>query len=167
MNKIGIFYGSTTGTTAGVARQIAKELGVADTDVHDMSKSSPSDVAPYDVLIMGTSTWGDGDMQDDAHDFADGLQGLSLKGKKVALFGCGDETMADTFCNGVEEFLEYVKPTEATIIGQFNVDGYDFSKSKSVNADGEAAGLLIDEVNHADTVDKRIKEWCDELRKEI
>lgn len=81
MNKIGIFYGSTTGTTAGVARQIAKELGVADTDVHDMSKSSPSDVAPYDVLIMGTSTWGDGDMQDDAHDFADGLQGLSLKGK--------------------------------------------------------------------------------------
>ena len=42
-----------------------------------------------------------------------------------------------------------------------------FSKSKSVNADGEAVGLLIDEVNHADTVDKRIKEWCDELRKEI
>lgn len=86
-------------------------------------------MAPYDVLIMGTSTWGDGDMQDDAHDFADGLQGLSLKGKKVALFGCGDETMADTFCNGVEELLEYVKPTEATIVGQFNVDGYDFSKA--------------------------------------
>lgn len=167
MSKIGIFYGSTTGTTAGVAKQIGSALGVAETDIYDMAKSRPSDVAPYDVLILGTSTWGDGDMQADAHDFADGLQGESLVGKKVALFGCGDESMSDTFCNGVAELLEYVKRTGATLIGQYNVIGYDFSDSKSVEADGEAVGLLIDDVNHADTVQKRIDAWCAELKKEI
>lgn len=167
MNKIGIFYGSTTGTTAGVAKQIGAALGVAEGDIHDMAKSSPSDVAPYDVLIFGTSTWGDGDMQEDAHDFADGLQAESLVGKKVALFGCGDESMSSTFCNGVAELLDYVKRTGATIIGQYNVVGYDFSNSRSVEADGEAVGLLIDDVNHADTAQKRIDAWCAELKKEI
>ena len=167
MNKIGIFYGSTTGTTAEVAKQIGAALGVADADIHDMSKSKPSDVAPYDVLVLGTSTWGVGDMQDDAHDFADGLQGESLRGKKVALFGCGDESMTDTFCNGVAELLEYVKRTGATVIGQYDVAGYDFAKSAAVDENGKAIGLLIDDVNHADTADKRIEAWCKELKNEI
>ena len=38
MKKIGIFYGSTTGTTESVARIIAKKLGVSDENVHDASK---------------------------------------------------------------------------------------------------------------------------------
>ena len=75
--------------------------------------------------------------------------------------------MSDTFCDGVAELLEYVKRTGATLIGQYNVIGYDFSDSKSVEADGEAVGLLIDDVNHADTVQKRIDAWCAELKKEI
>lgn len=69
-------------------------------------------------------------MQDEAHDFADGLQGMSLAGKEVALFGCGDETMADTFCDGVAELMKYVEPTGARIIGSFDVSGYDFPKAK-------------------------------------
>lgn len=167
MKKIGIFYGSTTGTTADVAQRIAKALGVDAADIHDMAKSKPSDVAPYDLLVLGTSTWGAGDMQDEAHDFADGLQGMSLAGKEVALFGCGDETMADTFCDGVAELMKYVEPTGARIIGSFDVSGYDFSESKAVGADGKAVGLLIDEVNHADTADRRINEWCELLKTEI
>ena len=45
MKKIGIFYGSSTGVTAEVAEEIAKRLGVAEADVHNVAKSSPSDVA--------------------------------------------------------------------------------------------------------------------------
>ena len=167
MKKIGIFYGSTTGTVAGVARKIADLLGVPAEDVHDMAKSAPSDVAPYDVLILGTSTWGDGDMQEDAHDFADGLQALDLSSKEVALFGCGDESMTDTFCNGVDELKKYVEKTGAVIIGLFNAKGYDFAHSTSVASDGVADGLLLDEVNHSDTADERIKEWVDLLKKEM
>ena len=35
MKSIGIFYGSTTGTTEQVAMEIAEALGVAESDVHD------------------------------------------------------------------------------------------------------------------------------------
>ena len=38
MKKIGIFYGSSTGTTESVAHTIAQKLGVASNDVHDASK---------------------------------------------------------------------------------------------------------------------------------
>ena len=41
MKTTGIFYGSTTGTTADVARRIGKELGVADADIHDVADTAP------------------------------------------------------------------------------------------------------------------------------
>ncbi len=91
MKKIGIFYGSSTGITSEVAEDIAKFMGVGSNDVHDVAKSAPSDVAGYDVLILGSSTWGAGNLQDDWYDFLDGLEVLDLEGKVVALFGCGDE----------------------------------------------------------------------------
>ena len=39
--KIGIFYGSSTGTTAEVAEKIAKQLGVDAADVYDVAKVGP------------------------------------------------------------------------------------------------------------------------------
>ena len=71
----------------------------------------PSKVGGYDVLVLGTSTWGDGDLEDDWFDFLAGLESLDLAGKKIALFGCGDETMDDTFCSGVGELYERLQPT--------------------------------------------------------
>ena len=36
MKKVGIFYGSTTGATEGVAETIAARLGVASEDIHNV-----------------------------------------------------------------------------------------------------------------------------------
>lgn len=83
MKKIGIFYGSSTGVTAEVAQEIAKKFGVADADVHNVAKSAPSDVAPYDVLILGSSTWGAGELQDDWYDFLTGLKCLTSKTSRL------------------------------------------------------------------------------------
>ena len=57
MKTIGIFYGSSTGTTEGIAKRIAEKLGVEDKDIHDVSNASPADVAPYEILLLGCSTW--------------------------------------------------------------------------------------------------------------
>lgn len=65
MKKIGIFYGSSTGTTESVAHTIAQKLGVASNDVHDASKLTGEMVKEYDVLVLGTSTWGCGELQDE------------------------------------------------------------------------------------------------------
>lgn len=166
MTKYGIFYGSTTGTTEEVANKIGKELGVTAMDIRNVAKSAPSDVADYDVLLLGTSTWGSGELQDDWYDFVAGLSEIDLHGKKVALFGCGDETMGDTFCGAVGELYKRLKDTGADFIGEFNTNGYTFSESEAVKEDGMAVGLLIDRVNHADLTDGRISQWCAQVKAE-
>lgn len=158
MKKIGIFYASTTGTTERVAKEIAKTLGVEEKDVHNVRKSAPSDVAGYDVLLMGTSTWGDGDMQEDWYDFTDGLLALDLSDKKFGVFGCGDETMADSFCSGMGELYERIVKTGAKPIGTFNENGFHFSHS-GAEVDGSVVGLVLDEVNHPELTEAKIKEW--------
>lgn len=166
MKKIGIFYGSSTGVTGEVAQEIGKALGVAEADIHDVAKSSPSDVADYGVLVLGSSTWGAGELQDDWYDFLDGLEALSLKDKEIALFGCGDESMSDTFCGAVGEIYNRLQKTGAKFIGSFNADGYDFDESPAF-VDGVYVGLLLDNVNKEELSAARIKEWTDKVKSEI
>ena len=42
---------------------------LAASDVHNVGETQADAVAPYDVLLLGTSTWGDGELQDDWYDF--------------------------------------------------------------------------------------------------
>ena len=163
MKKVGIFYGSSTGTTAKIARKIADIMGMSQNDVHDVAKTSPSEAGVYEVLLLGSSTWGNGDVQDDWFDFLTGLDALALKGKKIAVFGCGDVTMEDTFCNAVGEIHDKVKTTGAELIGEYNTDGYEFNHSKAVKEDGKAVGLLLDEVNHPELTGPRLHGWVQVL----
>ncbi|WP_353937734.1 flavodoxin, partial [Paramuribaculum intestinale] len=160
MKNTGIFYGSTTGTTLEVAEMIAKCLGIKESDIHNVATTAPSEVAAYDLLLLGTSTWGDGEMQDNMDDFSHGLEVMDLSGKEIALFGCGDESMSDTFCNAVGELYSRLKDTGAKFIGAgFGTDGYSFDSSEA-DKDGHAVGLLIDNVNHPDLTQGRIEDWC-------
>ena len=158
--KSGIFYGSTTGTTAEVANKIAAKMNIAPIDVHDVRKVHPSSVGAYDLLIFGTPTYGSGELQDDWYDFVAGLEVLDLKGKKVALFGLGDESMSDTFCGAVGELYRRLKDTGAEFVGAFNTFPYQFDKSEAVPVEGAGAvGLLLDEINHPEATEGRIDEW--------
>lgn len=163
--KTGIFYGSTTGTTAAVANRIGEALGVGSSDIHDVAKTSPSEVGEYDFLILGSPTYGSGELQDDWYDFLSGIEVLDLRGKKVAVFGLGDESMADTFCNAVGIIYKRVKETGAEMVGSFNTFPYEFDSSEAVPVEGAGAvGLLIDEVNHPDDTERRIAEWVREIK---
>ena len=163
MKKYGIFYGSATGTTAKIADKIAKEIGVESCDIKDVKDSLPDEIGNYETVILGTSTWGDGEMEEDWYDFLAGADVLSLKDKKIALFGCGDETMSHTFCNGVGELYKRLQKTGATFIARFATDGYDFSESSAV-IDGTGVGLLLDEVNKPELTDERVREWVELIK---
>lgn len=167
MKKIGLFFGSSTGTTADVAERIAKKFDVADADVHDVAKSEPSDIASYDVLLLGSSTWGSGDLQDDWEDYIVGLEALDLKDKTIALFGCGDESMSDTFCGAVGVLYDRLQKTGAKFVGAFPADCYDFSESEAVKDGTTAVGLLLDEVNKPELTDDRIDSWASKVKSEI
>ncbi len=166
MAEIGIFYGSSTGNTEKVAKRIGVIMGIANSDIYDVANTKPSTVDKYNVLILGTSTWGSGDLQDDWDDFIKGLEELDLVGKKIAIFGCGDETMSDTFCSAIGVLYEKLQKTGANFIGSFEASEYTFDESAAF-IDGKYVGLLLDEVNHSGITEKRVEQWCKLIKKEI
>lgn len=164
--KIGIFYGSTTGVTEAVAERIAKKLGVASADVHNVGSATAVDAVDYDALLLGTSTWGAGELQDDWYDFLDQLKSQDLTGKKVALFGCGDSSsFSDTFCSAMGEIHDGLAATGCTFVGQVDASGYTYDDS-AAESGGKFVGLALDEVNEDDKTDGRIDAWAAQLKNE-
>ena len=177
MKKIGVFYGSETGTTADVARRIARKLEVGDEDVFDVADTAPSNAGDYEPgrdrpvalgRVLGTSTWGDGEPAESWLDFISGLEVMDLHGKEAALFGCGDETMTDTFCSGVGVIYNRLKPTKIRFIAPYDTIGYSFDESMAKPGGAlEAVGLLLDEVNHPELTDTRLAGWTSLIKREI
>lgn len=167
MKKTGIFYGSSTGTTQSIAETIASKLGIAATNVIDVAKMTAEQIKGFDALILGTSTWGDGELQDDWYDGIKLLKAADLSGKTIALFGCGDsESYSDTFCDGIGLIYEEIKDSGCSFIGQVSTDGYTFSSSASV-VDGVFVGLAIDDVNESDQTENRINAWVEKMRSSL
>lgn len=167
MKKTGIFYGSTTGTTESVARLIAEKLGVSPADVHDVSKLDAALAESYEALILGTSTWGDGELQDDWYDGIKVLKNANLSGKTIALFGCGDsESYSDTFCDGMGILFEDLKDSGCTFVGAVSDSDYTYASSVAV-ADGKFVGLALDDVNESDRTDARVSVWTEMLKADL
>lgn len=156
--SIGIFYGSTTGTTEEISKQIATLLNG---DVFPASEILKGE--NYDMLILATSTWGMGDLQDDWLSAMDDLKKLDLSNKKIAFVGVGDQSsFSDTFVDGIGILYEEIKDKGFKLVGQTSVEGYDYSDSKGI-LDGEFLGLVLDEANQSDLTEERIENWVKSL----
>ena len=83
MAIIGIFFGSDTGNTENIAKNIQKQLGKDVADVHDIAKSSKEDLEGYDILLLGIPTWYYGEAQCDWDDFFPTLEEVDFNGKLV------------------------------------------------------------------------------------
>lgn len=167
MKKIGIIYGSTTGTTQNLARRIAEKLNVPNEQVYDASQLSETLVNEFDVLILGSSTWGSGELQDDWYDGINILKKSDLSNKWVALFGCGDsESFSDTFCDAIGILYTELKDTHCRFCGAVETDDYTFDSSVAV-VNGKFVGLPLDEINENRQTDRRIIAWVEQLQREI
>ena len=185
MNTTIEINGSTTGTCEAIAEKIASKLGCDALNVQDLTADI---VSANQNLILGTSTWGAGELQDDWYDGLKTLQSADLSGKTIALFGCGDcESYGDTFVGGIGELYNGIKAaiergqsqacldfaereqarTEfkasgARFVGAVDTDGYTFDDSEAV-VDGKFVGLPLDDVNEDDKTDTRIDAWIAEI----
>ena len=165
MKKTVIIYGSSTGTCEDLAARIGAKLGVD--NIINVTDLDSNVIADNDNLILGTSTWGAGELQDDWYDGIKVIQGANLSGKTVALFGCGDsESYPDTFVGGMAELYNAAKNAGANIIGAVSTDGYTFDESEAV-VDGKFVGLALDEVNEDDKTDERINAWVEEIKQNL
>ena len=160
MAKTIVVYGSSTGTCEAIAQKIGEKLGAEVNNVTDLTEDQ---IAGADNLVLGTSTWGAGEMQDDWYDGVKVLKSAGLSGKKVAVFGCGDsESYSDTFCGGMKELYDAAEAAGATMVGSVSTDGYTYDDSDSV-VDGKFVGLALDDVNEDDKTDDRIDAWIPTL----
>lgn len=163
MKKIGIFYGSSNGTTADIAERIAKKLGLGAADVYDVGSASVDKVAPYEVLLLGSSTWGVGDLQDDWETFLPKLKQMDLTGKYVAIFGTGDAaSFSDSFCDAIGIIYEALKNSGCMFCGAVSTDGYTYDGS-TAEIGSMFVGLPLDEMNEDNLTDQRIDQWLEQI----
>ena len=159
MNKIGLFYGSTIGNTEGAAETIAEKIGKENVDLFDIASASKEDMENYDTLIFGTSTWNDGELQDDWIGFLSTLEEIDFNNKTVALFGLGDQFgYGDNFIDGVGDLYDIVIAQGAKVVGTWSTESYDYKESKA-ERDGMFVGLALDEDNESDLTEERIEKW--------
>ncbi|HAJ98737.1 MAG TPA: flavodoxin [Bacteroidales bacterium] len=164
MNKIAILYGSTTGNTKAIAMKISSLLNA---DIYDVAEKPIDALAKYNNLILGVSTWGLGDLQDDWESFLPHFESADLNGKTVAIFGLGDaEAYPDTFVDGMGTLFNASMVKGCKVVGFTPTDEFKFDESTAV-VEKKFVGLPIDEDNESYLTDKRIQNWVEQLRKEF
>ena len=166
MTRIGLFYSTISQTTKSVALLIQNEFG-KQTDLHDIAYTKPERILEYDFLILGTPTWDEEGIDDDMVSFISQLGPNALLGKKVALFGLGDQRMyPDLFQNAMGKVYRQVKQLGATVIGKWPTIGYKFDSSTAVEQ-GHFAGLAVDEDNEVEKTINRVEIWTQMIKNEF
>ncbi|MBN2896811.1 MAG: flavodoxin [Campylobacterales bacterium] len=164
MSKIGLFYASSTGNTERVAKMIKKELSDLDVTLHNVDSCDADAFKPYGRIIIGASTWGSGDLQDDWDSYMPKLEKIDFSGKTVALFGLGDqEEYAENYLDAMGTLYDVVVKNGAEVVGSWPNDGYDFDESTALRDDA-FVGLALDEDNQSDLTGERVKRWCAQIR---
>jgi predicted ribonucleotide reductase-associated flavodoxin len=97
--RTAVVYATMSGNTKEVAEIIAEEV---DAVLVPMS-ASPPDLSGYDLLFIGTYTWGYGETPHIVKDFA---RALGYKPAHVAVFGTGDTQWPD-FCAAADRLAKF------------------------------------------------------------
>jgi len=165
----GVYYSTSTGNTETIAGYIADAVGSGDAE--EIGDASDDTITGSDYLIVGAPTW-----HTDAESERSGttwdewlyetLPNLDMDGKKVAIFGCGDqESYGDYYCDAAGELYDQFKAKGATIFGMTSTDGYNHAASKA-EVDGKFVGLMCDEDNQYDESEPRAQAWVAQLKEE-
>ncbi len=160
-----ILYGSTTGNTEKVAGLISSNI--ENSEVVRVEEFDFSSIGNYDNIIIGSSTWGIGDLQDDWEGAMSDMKNADLSGKKITFFGLGDaESYPDSFVDAIGLIYNDIEGSGATFIGKTPVSDIEFDASVAV-VDDSFVGLVIDEDNESNKTEDKVKAWCDQIKPEL
>ena len=121
MNTVTILFGTETGNAEMVADELLTALdpfGFTG-EVHSMGDYPVEDLCGQQMVILITSTYGEGDLPDTAIPFFDALKDRKpdLSSMRFAAFGLGDSSY-DTYNNGISTLIDAVVDLGATQIGE-------------------------------------------------
>lgn len=158
--SVTIIFGSDGGATKGVASKISKKCQGRAVDIKD---ATTDDFENCHLLILGSPTYGDGTLQTDWEDNIDKLRSANLKGKKVALFGTGDQQAYPTsFLNAMGILYDEVSDLGAKVVGFTDTAGFDYVES-TAERHGKFVGLALDLDTQSGMTEKRVTAWLSQL----
>ncbi len=114
------------GTMTGTAELVAEDVGDALTEMGHTVEVEPMDdldgsaIDPSKTYLICTSTYGQGDVPDNAMKMFEDLKANKpdLAGTKYGVISLGDRTYADTFCFGGKQFDEVLRELGAERVGE-------------------------------------------------
>ena len=160
--KIGLFYGSSTGAgerAALLIKQMIEQSGVATVDMIIVSADTLKIMENYQYLIFGCSTWNIGELQDDWALKFNELDAVNFAGRKVALFGNGDQYgYSNTFVDAIGIIGNKVAERGGELVGFWPRDGYEFEFSRGA-FENTLMGLALDDDNEPEKSPQRTTNW--------
>ena len=174
LDATAIIFGTSTGSTETVADMIFEGLeGQAEGpfDIETLDGSVKDFFEKYDSLIVGTPTWNTGadtERSGTGWDevYYSTMQEMNLQGKKVAVFGLGDQiSYAENYADASGELHDVFEGLGCKMFGYTSQEGYEHEASKAIR--GELfCGLLCDMVNQEELSEERVENWIQQLKGE-
>lgn len=168
--KIGLFYGSNSDNTKIVAEMIQETFAQHTPvliELFDIAGARVEMMLDYENLIIGCPTWYIGELQEDWDIGLPDIEALNLRGKRVALFGLGDQFgYPDTFVDAIGILGKQFEAAGATLVGFTTTDGFEFDYSEGTE-DGVFLGLALDEDNQSELTPDRVTDWVHQLIEEF
>lgn len=167
MNKTAIIYSFNTKKTSKVADRVKEAFGEDQVDMVNAEEITVDQFQGYDMLILGVPTWFDGELPNYWDEFVPALEEMDLKGKKIALFGLGDQKgYPENFLDGMGIMAEVLEGQGASLIGLTSVEGYEFESSRAQRGE-QFAGLGIDYENQGSMNKQRVNAWVEQIKQEF
>jgi flavodoxin I len=169
MANIGIFCGTAGGTSMIVAEALAEAFEVDEVINMEEDFDDIDQMLEHDVLFIGSSTWGQGDVY---FEWVDPLleiesDGIDFSGKTIALFGAGDSVKhGEHFCSALGKLHKTFSNAGAKTIGFVPKSDYSYEFSLAEQGDN-LVGLAIDQHNEEDKTTQRIENWIAKLKTEL
>lgn len=167
MKKIGLFYSFRAVKTKQQVHKIVKLLGEELVQEVDADHTTGAEMSLFDNLILAVPTWFDGELPNYWDELLPDLEDISFKGKKVAVFGGGNQKdYPENFVDGIGIMAEFIEVRGAKIVGFTSTEGYHFESSRAVRGN-QFIGLALDIENQAALTNERIEKWVRALKKEF
>ncbi len=167
MKNTAIIYSFNSVKTAKIAEKIKEAFGSDDVDMVNAEDINAENFQKFDNIIMGVPTWFDGELPNYWDEFVPDLEDLNLKGKKIAIFGLGDQkNYGENFIDGVGIMANLIENCGGTIVGYTSTEGYNFEASLAQKGN-QFAGLAIDYENQGTKNKERVTSWVEQLKKEF
>eukprot|EP00580_Thalassiosira_gravida_P002297 CAMPEP_0201603546 /NCGR_PEP_ID=MMETSP0492-20130828/3964_1 /ASSEMBLY_ACC=CAM_ASM_000837 /TAXON_ID=420259 /ORGANISM="Thalassiosira gravida, Strain GMp14c1" /LENGTH=282 /DNA_ID=CAMNT_0048067355 /DNA_START=41 /DNA_END=889 /DNA_ORIENTATION=+ len=169
--SIGVFFGTSTGNTEEAAYFISAEFGDIASEpieIDAVQGSVAAEFGKFDSLVVGTPTWNTGADEERSGTgwdeiYYSEMQELKIAGKKVAVFGQGDQiSYSENYADATGELHDVFESLGCKMMGYTSQEGYEHDESKAIRGDS-FCGLLLDAVNEEEMTEDRVKNWVVQL----